>query len=66
MTNPISAAFVAEAVLLMVVFADLLTKWGVSRPSWVWFVLRSLFGSMAFALPVALLRGRDRASGEDS
>jgi hypothetical protein len=62
LTNPLGLAFVAEALLLMGVLAYLLARWGVSRVSWVWFVLLSLLGSMAFALPVALLwRGR-RAS----
>jgi len=55
MTNPLALAFMAEAFVLMGVLAYLLTKWKVSRLSWGWFVLLSLLGSMAFALPVALL-----------
>jgi Kef-type K+ transport system membrane component KefB len=55
MSNPLAAAFIAESLLLMCVFAYLLTKWGVSRLHWGWFVALSLLGSMAFALPVVLL-----------
>lgn len=55
MANPIAAAFMAEALVLVGVFAYLLRKWGVSRLSWGWFVFLSLLGSMAFALPIVLL-----------
>ena len=59
LTNPISLAFLVEALLMLVALAYLLGKWGVSRLSWKWFLLLSLVGSMAFALPVVLLwRGR--------
>lgn len=53
--NPVSAPFIAEAILLMWFFAYLLRKWGVSRLGWGWFVVLSLVGSMAFAIPVVLL-----------
>ena len=60
MTNPIAAAFIVEAMLLVGVFAYLLSKWRVTRlPRW-WFVLFSLFGSMVFALPIVLLWPRRR------
>jgi hypothetical protein len=55
MTNPIAAAFIVEAMLLVGVFAYLLSKWRVTRLLWWWFVLFSLFGSMVFALPIVLL-----------
>jgi len=55
MMNPIAAAFIVEALVLMGVFAYLLTKWNVSRLPWWWFVALSLLGGMAFALPVVLL-----------
>jgi hypothetical protein len=54
-TNPISAVFIGEALLLTGVLAWLLAKWGVSRLHWGWFVALSLLGSMAFALPIVLL-----------
>ncbi len=55
MSNPIAMAFMGEALVLVGVIAYLLTKWRVSRMSWRWFVILSLLGSMAFALPVVLL-----------
>ena len=55
MTNPIALAFMGEALVLVGVIAYLLTKWRVCRMSWRWFVILSLLGSMAFALPVVLL-----------
>ncbi len=59
LTNPISLAFLVEALLMLGALAYLLGKWGVSRLSWAWFLFLSLVGSMAFALPVVLLwRGR--------
>lgn len=57
MANPLAAAFIVEALVLTGVFAYLLRRCGVSRLSWRWFVALSLLGSMAFALPVALLSG---------
>lgn len=62
--NPLALAFVAEAFVLMGVLAWLLTKWGVTRLRWPWFVGLSLLGSMAFALPVVLLwSGRPTGQG---
>lgn len=55
MANPLAMAFMGEAFLLVGAFAYLLSKWGVARLSWRWFVVLSLLGSMAFALPVVLL-----------
>jgi hypothetical protein len=62
LANPLALAFIAEALLLMGALAYLLTKWRVSRLGWGWFVVLSLLGSMAFALPVVLLwpKGRTR------
>lgn len=55
LANPLALAFIGEALILMAVFAYLLPRWGVSRLGWFWFVVLSLLGSMAFALPVVLL-----------
>lgn len=55
LTNPVSLAFLVEALLLMVVLAVLLPKWGVARLHWTWFLGLSLLGSLAFALPLMLL-----------
>ncbi len=54
-TNPIAAAFMVEALVLVGVFAYLFERWEVSRLGWGWFVFLSLLGSMAFAIPVVLL-----------
>ncbi len=66
MANPVAAAFMAEAGLLVAVFAYLLARWGVSRLSWVWFVVLSFVGSIGFALPIVLLWGRKGGSGRRS
>ncbi|MBL4883852.1 MAG: hypothetical protein JKY95_04840 [Planctomycetaceae bacterium] len=58
LSNPISLAFIVEAIILMGVFAYLLTKWEVVQLHWGWFVFLSLIGSMAFALPIVLLWSR--------
>ena len=55
MANPLALAFIVEALVLVGVIAYLLSKWRVSRMSWWWFVILSLLGSMAFALPIVLL-----------
>lgn len=64
-TNPVSAVFIAEAILLMGFWAYLLRKWGVSRLGWGWFIVLSLLGSMAFALPVVLLWPKKKQAQPD-
>lgn len=73
MTNPVSMAFLAEALLVLALLAYLLTKWGVSRLGRIWFVVLSALGSIAFALPAVILwpsggkgDGRGRSSSEES
>ncbi len=58
--NPIAAAFIVEALLLVGVLAYLLAKWKVSTIHWAWFVVLALLGSIAFALPVVLLWSEHR------
>ena len=62
MNNPVALAFMVEAMLLMGTLAYLLTKWQVGRLHWVWFILLSMLGSMAFALPVVLLWPRGQSA----
>jgi len=64
--NPLAAAFIVEALVLVGVLAWLLHRTGWSRLHWAWFVALALFGSLAFALPVALLWGRGREPGADA
>ncbi len=53
--NPVAAAFVVEAFVLVGVLAYLLNRWRVSQVHWGWFVLLALVGGIVFALPVVLL-----------
>ena len=55
LSNPIAIAFMLEAFLLVAALAWLLVRWRASRIGWAWFVVLSLVGGLAFALPVALL-----------
>jgi hypothetical protein len=65
LANPISAAFIVEAILLMFVLPYLLGKWGVSDVKMHWFVTLSLLGGLAFALPVVLLWRRSSGPPTD-
>lgn len=58
LSNPVSLAFLIEALLILAALAYLLGRWGVARRSWRWFLFLALVGSMAFALPVVLLWGK--------
>ncbi len=53
--NPVSLVFIGETFLMLGLLSYLLEKWEVTSISWKWFLVLSLLGSMAFALPVALL-----------
>ena len=55
LTNPISLAFMGDMMIVLVVLAYLLRKWGVSRLGWGWFVALSFLAGIAFALPIVLL-----------
>ena len=61
MANPLAMVFLVEAVILTGLLAYLLPKWRVTKMPWVWFVALALAGSLAFALPIAILwRRRER------
>lgn len=53
--NPVSATMIIDTMIVMGMLAYLLSKWGVSRLHWGWFVALSLLGGMVFALPAVLL-----------
>jgi len=59
MGNPLAVVFIVEALVLTVVLAHLLHKWQVSRLHWGWFIVLALAGSLAFAVPVAVLWKND-------
>lgn len=54
-TNPVSAVFIAEAFILMILFAWLLKRVAVRQPTGFQFVILSLIGSLGFSVPVTLL-----------
>ena len=54
MTNAVALVFIAEAFLLLVLFAFLIAKLGWKRPGWILFVVFSILGSMAFSVPFML------------
>ena len=58
LSNPLAAAFIVEALVLVGMFAYLFERWGVSKLGWGWFVFLSLLGGMAFAIPIVLLYPR--------
>ena len=60
--NPISSVFIVEAFFLMFLFAWLLKKAKVEKPTGLVFIIMSLVGSMVFSVPAALyliLRDKD-------
>lgn len=67
LANPLALAFVVEAMLLVATLAWLFRKWSLTRLGWGWFVVLSLVGSLAFAIPIALLLPkRDHAATTDA
>ncbi len=54
MGNGTALVFIGEAFLLMFFFAFLIFKLGWKRPGWVFFIVMSLLGSMAFSIPLQL------------
>ena len=58
LANPIALVFMIEAGLLVFLLAWLFRRLGLTRLGWGWFVVLSLVGSLAFAIPVALLLPR--------
>ena len=52
--NGLALLFMAEAFLLMGFFAYLIARLGWRRPGWIWFVVMSLLGSLAFSIPLFL------------
>ncbi len=64
--NPVAAAFMIEALVLVGLLAWLLARLGASRLHWGWFVALSMLGGLAFAIPVVLLWPRRATSSKAS
>lgn len=64
MTNAVTLLFVAEAFLLLALFAFLIAKLGWQRPGWILFVVFSILGSMAFSVPFMLYLHARKAGSE--
>lgn len=65
--NPISLVFVLEAFFLMFLFAWLIQRAGLRKPSGFAFIVMSLIGSLAFSVPATLylaLKDRTRPTDE--
>jgi Na+/melibiose symporter-like transporter len=54
MANPLALTFMLEAVVLLVLFAWLIARMGLRKPSALAFVLMSLAGSLVFSVPATL------------
>ena len=63
--NSIALIFMAEAFLLMMGGAFLIWFWQIGKPGWLVFILLSLFGGLAFSIPLYLYL-HSNAVGSDS
>ena len=54
MKNGMTLLFVGEAFLLMLFFAYLIARMGWKKPGWMFFIVMSLIGSLAFSIPLQL------------
>lgn len=54
MKNGMALVFIAEAFLLVIFFAFLIAKMGWKKPGWIFFVVMSLLGGLAFSIPLQL------------
>ncbi len=53
--NPVSAAFIVEALFMTAVFAWIVWVTGTEKPGWLTFIVLSVGGSLAFSVPAFLL-----------
>ncbi len=54
LSNPIALVFIAEAFLIMFLFAWVIRHFGFRSPGWLAFIIMSLVGSMVFSVPAFL------------
>ena len=64
--NPISLVFIAEAFFLMFLFAWLIRKMEIRKPTGFFFIVMSILGSMAFSVPASLYLAFRAKSDESS
>jgi hypothetical protein len=60
--NPVAAAFILEAFVVMGLLAWLVKRFRVGVLSWASFVVLSLIGGLAFSIPAFLLWRSSRSS----
>jgi hypothetical protein len=66
MRNPVAAAFIFEAFVVMGLLAWLVRRFRIGVLPWAVFVLLSLVGGLAFSIPVFLLWRSRRTSSSMS
>ena len=66
LTNPISVAFIVEALVLTAFGAWVVWLLGLRRPGPVTFVALSLIGSLAFSVPLLILMHLRKRSGSSA
>lgn len=63
--NPISAAFIIEALFMTAVSAWIVWLTGAEKPGYLSFVVLSIVGSLAFSVPAFLLLHLRKTDDED-
>jgi len=64
MGNGLALVFIGEAFLLLAFFAVLIARMGWRKPGWIFFVVMSLLGSLAFSIPLQLYLMAKPEAGE--
>lgn len=54
MNNGMALLFMTEAFLLMFFLAFLIAKMKIKKPGWLFFIIMSILGSLAFSIPFQL------------
>lgn len=62
--NPVSAAFIVEALLMTALLAWMIWAANIEKPGWGIFIVLSIVGSLAFSVPAFLLLHLRTADGE--
>ena len=54
LNNGLALVFIGEALLLMFFLAYIIARIGWKKPGWIFFIVMSLLGSLAFSIPLQL------------